>query len=172
MPVRNPYAMGNAWFVNEVQFVPTADDESAALNTIDLHKTAVADTMFRSQLTCQSVPDSTDRIELTKYTPNTLEYTASNKHDRVAVFSEIYYPTGWHLYVDDQEVALGRVNYVLRAAVIPAGEHQIRMEFIPDALKWDKLGYGLVILAILLSLGCIGISLRYYFASHKNEAKA
>lgn len=172
MPVRNPYAMGNAWFVNEVQFVPMPDDESAALNTIDMHKTAVADTLFRSRLTCQAQPDSTDEIVLTKYTPNTLEYTAKNKHDRVAVFSEIYYPTGWHLYVDDQEVALGRVNYVLRAAVIPAGEHQIRMEFIPDALKWDKLGYALVIFAILLSLGCIGFSLRYYFVSHKNEAKA
>lgn len=155
MPVRNPYAMGNAWFVNEVQFVPTPDDESAALNTIDMHKTAVADTLFRSRLTCQAQPDSTDEIVLTKYTPNTLEYTAKNKHDRVAVFSEIYYPTGWHLYVDDQEVALGRVNYVLRAAIIPAGEHHLTMTFIPEALWIDKWCYAIVILVLLISAGCI-----------------
>ena len=166
----NPDAMGNAWFVNNVLFVPTPDDESAALNTLDLSKTAVADERFRNILTCEAQPTVEDKITLTEYTPNRLSYSANVVHDRVAVFSEIYYPHGWHLYVDGEEKEIGRVNYVLRAAVIPAGEHVVKMEFIPDALVWDKLGYTLVIIAILLSLGCIGLSLRYYFASHKNEA--
>ncbi|MBR6116768.1 MAG: hypothetical protein IKP93_04750 [Paludibacteraceae bacterium] len=171
-PIRNPYAMGNAWFVNQVQFVPTPDDESAALNTIDLHTTAVADERFRDVLTCQAQPDSTDAIELTTYTPNRLEYHTRCSHDRVAVFSEVYYPHGWHLYVDGEERELGRANYVLRAGIIPAGEHTVKMEFVPDALAWDKLGYALVIIAILISLGCICLSLRYYFASRKNATKA
>ena len=148
----NPDAMGNAWFVNDVQFVPTPDDESAALNTLDLRTTAVADEKFRDVLTCEPQPSAEDHIVLSKYTPNKLSYTANLAHDRVAVFSEIYYPHGWHLYVDGNEIPLGRVNYVLRAAVIPAGEHTVKMEFIPDALKWDKLGYTLVIIAILLSI--------------------
>lgn len=147
----NPDAMGNAWFVNEIQFVPTPDDESAALNTLDLHRTAVADEKFREVLCCETEPNNTDEIALTQYTPNKLTYSANVANDRVAVFSEIYYPEGWHIYVDGKEIALGRVNYVLRAAVIPAGEHTIQMEFVPNALKWDKLGYALVILAILLS---------------------
>ena len=168
--VQNPYAMGNAWFVNNVHFVPTADDESAALNTLDLHQTAVADEKFREVLTCEAKPDTTDRIELLSYTPNKLEYQSSAAHDRVAVFSEVYYPHGWHVYVDGKETALGRVNYVLRAAVIPAGKHTITMQFVPDALAWDKYGYVLVIIAILISLGCIGLKLRYYFASRKNVA--
>jgi hypothetical protein len=171
-PIRNPYAMGNAWFVNQVQFVPTPDDESAALNTIDLHTTAVADERFRDALTCQAQPDTADAIELTTYTPNRLEYHTRCSHDRVAVFSEVYYPHGWHLYVDGEERELGRANYVLRAGIIPAGEHTVKMEFVPDALAWDKLGYALVIIAILISLGCICLSLRYYFASRKNATKA
>ena len=171
-PIRNPYAMGNAWFVNQVQFVPTADDESAALNTIDLHTTAVADERFRDVLTCQAQPDTADAIELTTYTPNRLEYHTRCSHDRVAVFSEVYYPHGWHLYVDGEERELGRANYLLRAGIIPAGEHTVKMEFVPDALAWDKLGYALVIIAILISLGCICLSLRYYFASRKNATKA
>lgn len=166
----NPDAMGNAWFVNNVLFVPTPDDESAALNTLDLSKTAVADEKFRDVLTCEPQPSAEDKITLVEYTPNKLSYTSNCASNRVAVFSEIYYPHGWHLYVDGEEKEIGRVNYVLRAAVIPAGEHVVKMEFIPDALVWDKLGYTLVIIAILLSLGCIGLSLRYYFASHKNEA--
>ena len=168
--MQNPDAMGNAWFVNDIQFVPTPDDESAALNSLDLHNTAVADEKFREVLSCEAIPNASDNIVLTKYTPNTIEYHSSTSNDRIAVFSEIYYPHGWHLYVDGKEIEIGRVNYVLRAAIIPAGDHQLTMTFTPDALVWDKLGYTLVIISVLLSLCCIGLSLRCYFALHKNEA--
>lgn len=149
----NPDAMGNAWFVNEVLFVPTPDDECAALNTLDLGKTAVADEKFRDVLTCSPLPNENDKIILTQYTPNRLSYSTSVAQDRIAVFSEIYYPEEWHIYCDDQEIDLGRVNYVLRAAVIPAGEHTIRMEFVPKALRIDKWSMAFVIIGLLLSLG-------------------
>lgn len=151
----NPDAMGNAWFVNEVQFVPTPDDESAALNSLDLHKTAVADEQFREVLTCTGMSSENDEIAMIEYTPNRLTYQANVAHDRVAVFSEIYYPEGWHLYIDGQEKPLGRTNYVLRAAVIPAGEHTITMSFIPDALRIDKWSYTCAILLLLIALGAI-----------------
>ena len=151
--VPNPEAMGNAWFVNDVQFVPTPDDESAALNTLDLHKTAVADEKFRDILTCNPQPSEKDEIILTEYKPNALTYKASVANDRVAVFSEIYYPEGWHLSIDGQEQLIGRVNYVLRAAVIPAGVHTITMQFIPSALCLDKWSMLFVILGLLLSFG-------------------
>lgn len=151
----NPDAMGNAWFVNDVQFVPTPDDESAALNTLDLHKTAVADEKFREVLTCTPLPNETDKIILTEYQPNALTYHTHAVNDRVAVFSEIYYPDGWHIYVDGKEIDLGRVNYVLRAAVIPAGDHTVTMKFVPSALKWEWLCVTLAILTLLISAGCI-----------------
>lgn len=151
--MQNPDAMGNAWFVNEVQFVPTPDDESAALNTLDLKTTAVADEKFHDVLTCNAQPNEADKIELTKYAPDMLDYNYSLEHDRIAVFSEIYYPKGWHIYVDNQEIALGRVNYVLRAAILPAGEHTIHMEFVPAALAVDKWCMAILILSMLLSLG-------------------
>lgn len=152
----NPDAMGNAWFVNHVLFVPTPDDESAALNTLDLHKTAVADEKFREVLTCEPQPNESDEIILTEYQPNKLSYTSNCANNRVAVFSEIYYPEGWHIYVDGKEIALGRVNYVLRAAVIPAGEHQIYMEFVPDIIKKDNWCLVLIILALFGGLVSIG----------------
>ena len=151
----NPDAMGNAWFVNTVQFVPTPDDESAALNTLDLHNTAVADEQFRAVLTCEPQPNESDEIVLTEYKPNALTYYANVAHDRVAVFSEIYYPDGWHLMVDGEEVPLGRVNYVLRAAVIPAGDHTLRMYFSPSQLKWEWLCITLAILTLVISAGCV-----------------
>lgn len=151
----NPGALGNAWFVNEVQFVPTPDDESAALNTLDLRKTAVADEQFREVLSTEGVPAEGDQIVLTQYKPNDLTYVSTLTHDRVAVFSEIYYPEGWHLYVDGEEKEIGRVNYVLRAAVIPAGEHTITMHFTPDALKIDKWSYACVIILLLVVIGAL-----------------
>lgn len=151
----NPDAMGNAWFVNNVQFVPTPDDESAALNTLDLSKTAVADEKFRSVLTCEPQPSEGDEIVLTEYQPNALTYRSTASADRVAVFSEIYYPEGWHICVDGQEIALGRANYLLRAAVIPAGEHTITMHFVPESLKLDKWSYVCVILLLLIVVGCL-----------------
>ena len=151
--VQNPDAMGNAWFVDNVQFVPTSDDESAALNTLDLQKTAVADEKFREVLNCESAPSPDDKIELIEYKPDKLSYTSNCSSNRVAVFSEIYYPHDWHLYIDGNEQPLGRVNYILRAAVIPAGEHTLKMEFVPSALKTDKFCFTLLIISLLLCLG-------------------
>lgn len=151
--MQNPDAMGNAWFVSEVLFAPTPDDESAALNTLDLHKTAVADEKFRDVLTSSGTPGTGDQITLTNYEPDRLDYSYSLDNDRVAVFSEIYYPQGWHLYCDGEEIPLGRVNYTLRAAVLPAGSHTLHMEFVPAALATDKWCMAILILSMLLSLG-------------------
>jgi len=153
--VQNPDAMGNAWFVDEVQFVPTPDDESAALNTLDLQKTAVADEKFREVLTCDPQPSAGDKIVLTEYQPNKLLYTSNCASNRVAVFSEIYYPEGWHIEVDGKEIALGRANYVLRAAVLPAGEHNITMYFKPGILRLDWLSVLFAILTLIIGAACL-----------------
>ena len=149
----NPDAMGNAWFVDNVRFVDTPDEESAELWKLDLRHQAVADKQFAQVLTAHS--DGSGRIVMTEYKPNKLTYNSASDADKVAVFSEIYYPHGWHLYVDDKEVALGRVNYTLRAAIIPAGNHQLRMEFVPDGLKLDKISMAFVIFGLVLGVVCL-----------------
>ena len=163
-PVYNPYAMGNCWFVDEVVLVDTPDEECAALGTINLHKQAVADKQFAEALDITKpevtplMAFDTTLIQLTSYAPNCLEYEAMTERNKVAVFSEIYYPYDWHLYIvnangEKMELPLARVNYTLRAAVIPAGHHQLRMEFTPHAVQTDKWCMILFILALLLSAG-------------------
>lgn len=155
----NPEAFGNAWFVDETIFVGTANEESDALNRIDLSRYAVADEKFADVLSVSaSEADSTASITMTSYLPDKLTYTSSSREDKVAVFSEIYYPEGWHLYIDGKEHPIGRADYTLRAAVIPAGQHEIVMEFVPDALKIDKLCVALLIISLLISLSCIVIA--------------
>jgi len=165
-PMLNPYAMGNCWFVEDVKFVDTPDEESEALKTLDLHTQAVADKKFKDVLDVQKpevaplMAYHEDKIELISYAPNCLEYRAQTEQNKVAVFSEIYYPHDWHLYlVDDngntEEIPLARVNYTLRGAVIPAGTHTLRMVFEPHALKTDKWSMGFLILALVLSAGAL-----------------
>ncbi len=151
--MQNPEAMGNAWFVDTVQFVSTPNEESAALWNINIRTTAVADKQFENVLAATSA--GAGHIQLTSYAPNRLTYQASTNAAKVAVFSEIYYPHGWHAYIDGQEVELGRVNYVLRALNVPAGEHTITMEFIPEAMRLDGLSMACVILIILLAIGSL-----------------
>ena len=169
-PVQNPYAMGNCWFVDEVLLVDTPDEECAALRTLDLYKQAVADKKFAAALDITQpevaplMAFDENVIELTSYAPNCLEYAAMTEQNKVAVFSEIYYPHDWHLYMvnangEQVELPLARVNYTLRAAVIPAGAHQLRMAFEPHALKIDKWCLAIMLLSIILSIGSLGYAL-------------
>ena len=164
VPVQNPYAMGNCWFVDEVILVDTPDEECAALRILDLHKQAVADKKFAEALDITKpevaplMAFDENVIELTSYAPNCLEYVAMTEQNKVAVFSEIYYPYDWHLYIvnangERVELPLARVNYTLRAAVIPAGLHQLVMEFRPHAMQTDQWCVAILILALLLSAG-------------------
>ena len=164
VPVMNPYAMGNCWFVDEVILVDTPNEECAALRTLDLHKQAVADKKFAEALDITKpevaplMAFDENVIELTSYAPNCLEYASMSEQNKVAVFSEIYYPYDWHLYLvnangEQVEIPLARVNYTLRAAVIPAGAHQLRMVFEPHAIQTDRWCVAILILALLLSAG-------------------
>ena len=159
MPLQNPYAMGNAWFVNNIQYVDNANQELDALNKINLHTTAVADKKFENVLGKTS-PASFGTVTLTNYAPNELQYKVSSNTGGIIVFSEIYYP-GWTCTVDNKSVEIGRVNYVLRAINIEKGNHNIVLSFKPQSVEaTETIAYIALILLALCSLAAIIISLR------------
>lgn len=131
----NKSALGPAWLVDHINYVDNADEEMAALQTLDPSTEAVADKRFETLLGDQSVAKAEgDYIKLDSYTPNRLTYTADTKNGGVAVFSEVWFPWGWKATVDGQPQELGRVNYVLRALRLPAGKHTVTMIFDPDSI--------------------------------------
>lgn len=151
-PVENPYAMGNAWFVDKVEFAANANEEIEKVGKLDLRKTAVADNSFKDVLG-ESVPqDSTSKVEITAYQPNNLKYTAETKTGGVMVLSEIYYP-GWTATVDGKPVEIGRVNYILRAIKLEPGKHEIVLDFHPQSVeRTETVAYaagGLLLLLIV-----------------------
>jgi hypothetical protein len=132
----NDEANGNAWFVEEIMIVDTADEEIRALDSLDTKTVTVISRDFEKVLGLKNpVKDSTASIELVSYKANEVEYRTKSIHDQLAVFSEIYYENGWNAYVDGQLVPHGRANYVLRALVIPKGEHAILFKFEPKVIE-------------------------------------
>ena len=154
-PLENPYAMGNAWFVDKVQYVSNANAELDALGKINLHTTAVADKKFESTLKTAVRQDSLASVQITSYAPNELHYDVNSAKGGVVVFSEVYYP-GWTCTVDGNPVEIGRVNYVLRAINVPAGSHKVVMEFRPQSIKTtETIAYIALALLLLCIVGVI-----------------
>lgn len=160
-PMQNPDAMGNAWYVESLVVAENANEESEALNTLDLTTTAVVDKVFAPYIKDYNPGrDSTATVTLTKYTPRYLDYESHSAKDGTIVFSEIYYPYGWKATIDDTPADHYRVNYTLRALNVPAGDHKIHFEFDPDSVrKGDTLSmiciflmYGATLAFIILAL--------------------
>ncbi|WP_303744798.1 YfhO family protein, partial [uncultured Duncaniella sp.] len=134
-PLLNPEAMGNAWWVEKLSYVDNADAEMAGLSRINPAVEAVADSRFRATLGDGAAVAPGDTIYETTYAPDRLTYRAKSANGGVAVFSEVYFPWGWEVTIDGKPAEIGRVNYVLRALRVPAGEHEIVMTFDPKSLR-------------------------------------
>ena len=151
LPLPNPHAMGNAWFVNEVQYVNNANEEIEAIHGLNPSETAVVDKRFEAVVKPMA-SDSTATIRLVAYEPNYLKYEVDSKTGGTIVFSEIYYP-GWRSSIDGQEVPHGRANYILRAMNVPAGKHEVEFSFDPVSLHVTEniatIALGLLALAAL-----------------------
>ena len=154
-PLNNPYAFGNAWMVDKVEYAANANEEIDRVGKIDLRRTAVADQKFKECLG-ESVPqDSTSKVTLTAYEPNNLKYDVETGKGGVVVFSEVYYP-GWTATIDGKPATLGRVNYILRALQVEPGKHEVVLDFHPTSIATtENIAYVagfLLLLSILAAL--------------------
>jgi len=157
----NPTALGNAWFVQNIQQVKNADEELAALDALDPVLNAVVQEKYADYVSGLSTGyQAGDKIYLESYHPDTMTYLSETSKDRFAVFSEMYYPTGWNIYIDGEMVdPFIKTNYILRGLKVPAGKHKIQMIYEPQAiLLGSKLGLFASILIFLLLASSI-----YYF---------
>ena len=164
-PLVNDAALGAAWFVDSVVLASGPDEEIALLGAVDLRSQAVVTTpvalnnpsvplndpsVILSE--AKNLPESGDYISMTSYAPNELHYRYTAATDRLAVFSEIYYPNGWHATVDGEPLELIRANWTLRAALLPAGSHEVVMTFLPDSYRIGATVSRVASLTLLLLL--------------------
>ena len=153
----NPEANGNAWLVSDIKFVNTPNEEIDEIGNINSKKTAVISVDDKKYFEGKTLAaDSTAFIDLTKYQANELEFKTQSKTPQLAVFSEIYYPKGWKMFVDEKEVTYIKADYLLRAVYVPAGNHNIRMIFEPKVIAKGKV-ISLIAFGLFLLLSLVGI---------------
>jgi len=108
-------------------------------------------------------------VKMTSYAPNELHYTYSSPVEQKLVFSEVYYPNGWHLTVDgDKELDIQLSDEVLRSAVVPAGEHELVMKFTPSAYARGEFISRVCSIVILLMIVVAAIFGVIYDKKHPN----
>jgi uncharacterized membrane protein YfhO len=161
-PIVNPKALGNAWFVEKTEIVENANQEISTTSRTDPSKTAVIDKRFSELVTKPSYPmEEGDKIELLSYQPNELVYKSSAKSEKLALFSDIYYPAGWKCFIDGKEAKYFRADYVLRAMIVPGGNHEIRYVFKPSSYyTGNSVSLASSIILILLIAGSIALRIK------------
>lgn len=164
--LRNPGALGNAWFVQEIKWVDSPRQEIDALNGFNPATTAVIDKRFKNINGIESFSfDSLATIKLNTYKPNELVYSSSSKQEGLVVFSDIYYDKGWNAYIDGVKTPHFRVNYILRGLRVPQGSHEIAFRFEPRSYH---IGETISLICSILVLATIGAGL---FISFKEKRK-
>jgi hypothetical protein len=158
LALQNPAANGNAWFVEEIKLVKSANEEMKALDSLDTKKVAVFRTIDATKyLKAPALPisnleyekDSISSINLVSYKPNQLKYVSNNSKEGFAVFSEMYYENGWKATIDGKDARIHNINYVLRGLQIPAGKHTIEFKFEPEVVKTGST------IALISSIGML-----------------
>lgn len=156
LPVENPTAYGNAWFVNNIKWAANANEELDALGMVDLRHTAVVakdDFEFLK-------PGGDGSVKLTSYAANEARYEVESDKGGVVVFSEVYYP-GWTATVDGSATDVARANYVLRAINVPAGKHEVVFSFNPESVHTtETIAYAALAALALLVIVAVVMNLR------------
>ena len=141
--IPNKEALGNAWFVKGVQYQKDAASVMKALDTFNPKDIAIVEEKDKIADLSNIEVDTAARIQLVKNNNDDILYTANTSKKQLAVFSEIYYNLGWKAYIDNKETPIVKVNYVLRALVVPAGKHDIKFEFRPSSIDISKKASGI-----------------------------
>ncbi|NTV18682.1 MAG: YfhO family protein [Bacteroidales bacterium] len=179
-PLVNHNALGNGWFVNEVKVAGNVTEEIAGIGAMDLSRSAVVSKEFEAAVAgipATSVPVSSDTliaasqtslikdtvsspaefIKLTYYSPNELTYEYTAQTEKLAVFSEVYYPKGWTAYIDGQPAEIINADFILRALKVPAGTHKVEFKYKPESFTkgamYSRISSGLLILLLLAGIG-------------------
>ena len=158
--LENKGALGNAWFVSDLVKVNSADEELEKTCGSNLGSTAIVD-VNQDDFSNISLADRGATILLESYKPNELKYRSKSSKAGLALFSEIYYPKGWHAFIDGEEVNIYRANYVLRALQVPQGAHQIVFKFEPKAYTvGGTIMFVSCILLLIIVVGGIGWTIK------------
>ena len=151
----NPEAYGNAWIVGDIKWVATPNEEIDAIAGTDVKEVAIVNEEFKNLVGDFKATPAEGIVKLVDYKPNQLKYQFDSSKDELVVFSEIWTKNGWKMWIDGVESPLFRSDYILRSAIVPAGQHEIVMRYEPSI--W-RIGNAIqLITSLLILLGLVAV---------------
>jgi Bacterial membrane protein YfhO len=152
----NNGAFGSCWLVSSIHFVNNADEEMAALDTINVRDTAIIENQYKDKISFMPVKDTTASVNLIDNLNDKISYNFKSKSNQFVVFSEIYYDKGWNAFIDGKPAPYCRVDYVLRGMSVPAGTHTIEFRFEPQSyIMGNNISIWATIITYLILIGAM-----------------
>jgi Bacterial membrane protein YfhO len=165
---KNDSALGNCWLVKKLVFVKNADEEMKALDHFNPQDTAFVQDAFKNAVPFEPVYDSAASIKLVKNDNDVVTYEFNGANNQFAVFSEIFYKSGWKAYVNAKELPIAKVNYVLRGLALVPGKYTVEFKFEPEGyLAGHKYGG---IASLLLGITVLSLLYLLFIEYKKNKA--
>ena len=155
MVSKNYEAFGNAWIASDIRWVATPNEEIDAIADTDVRNVAIVNNEFKNVVGGFKASPAEGAIQLVEYHPNQLKYQFDSSKDELVVFSEIWTKKGWTMWIDGVESPLFRSDYILRSAIVPAGQHEIVMRYEPSIWRIGNAIQLITSLLILLGLVCV-----------------
>ena len=154
---QNPDAFGNAWAVDSLALVDNYDNLLNQLKDADLREVGFALNKSISIETSRNYnPSDLIKLEKIKNSSSHISYNFESLSEQLIVFSEIYYPSGWQVYLNGEKTNYFDINYLFRGMVVPKGDHLIEFYFSP---KIVKTGINIRIITIIITFSIIALML-------------
>ena len=171
MAMVNNGAFGSCWLVSSIHFVNSADEEMAALDSINVRDTAIVENQYKDKISFMPVKDSSASVSLIDNLNDKISYNFKSKTNQFVVFSEIYYDKGWNAFIDGKPAPYCRVDYVLRGMSVPAGTHTIEFLFEPQSYEMgNKISFWASLITYIILIGTLAIYIRnLYEEMQKNQ---
>ncbi len=154
---QNPDAYGNAWAVDSLALIDDYDNLLNQMKDANLRKVGFVLNKSLPIETSRNY-DSSDliKIEKIKNSSSYISYNFESLSEQLLVFSEIYYPSGWQVYLNGEKTNYFDINYLLRGMIVPKGNHLIEFNFSP---KIVKTGINIRIITIIITFSIIAVLL-------------
>jgi hypothetical protein len=162
---RNNHFLPRTFWARKTVEAADGDSVIALIQGNDLRRVAVVEGRTPS---VPSVLDVADAADVVQAWEGHLSIRTDSKNGGYLVISEVWHP-GWRALLDSRHLQLYRTDYALIGAAIPAGHHEIIMDFHP--LHWSEAFAVTAVSFVVLTIGFIVLLARYWQVGRRDRTQ-
>ncbi len=155
----NQNVMPKAWFADSIRYAGSPLEAFGMIQPqeeFDPRQTAVVEGAAPGGIDVS--PDSEATIRIDSYNDRRISLDVERSEPGFLVLSEIYYPPGWTALLNGEEVPIYKTNYLLRGVPVPAGRHELRLEFHPRShILGSQISWAANLIQWLIGLGLLAV---------------